>query len=343
MKKIHLLTGNNSILQEHLVELPCMPIPHGLPGTAPVPEFMQDDIVLYQISDSSLDFIKQCIEVNPLCSHVCATEKITETQRAFFLQNGIAAVIQTFAPDKIAAYIDTILSHSAKNMGKLLIYDDKKNHIGILSSITAHFGCEPVFVGTDSDFFDTLVSDDFHFMLINLGSSNLALNAFVKQCHACPAIKKVPLIAYKDPAEGVFINELLSGINRYASYILSPEELYSFLIDIFFRKELMPLIDNLNAKALFNQFANYCSDSFAQIYYKTKDNILSLPDILDVKNLSSIELAVNNINRSVVGASALNWMHIEPPEIKTSGDSKPYQSNIHMHLAPQDEKINTLS
>ena len=332
MKNVHLFTDNEAIFREALSGLPCIIIFHDYAGLSNISEFMHNDIIVYHISNSFLDSVKQCITSNPTCIHVCATEEITEKQKFFFLQNGIAYVIQTINPGNIASCIHTLLTGNENNLGKMLIYDDIENHIGILSSITEHFGCKPVFVNNTDDFFNKLTSEDFHFVLVNIGSTKLDINVFVNKCHAHTAIKKNPLIAYKDTANRLSINELMSGLNRYASYILSPEELYSFLINIFFRKELMPLIENLNSEVLFNRFANYSRDSFSQIYYKTKDNILNIPNILNTEKLLSTTDVLEKINKSIIGASVLNWMHVESPEVKTIIDENAYNSNMHMNF-----------
>ncbi|MDR3236971.1 MAG: hypothetical protein LBT84_00545, partial [Spirochaetia bacterium] len=89
MKKVYLFTGNDFILQERLIELSCVPVPHE-PGA--ISTFMPDDIAMYQVSDTSLDTVKEYFGANPACTHIFATEEITPLQREFFLQNGIADV-----------------------------------------------------------------------------------------------------------------------------------------------------------------------------------------------------------------------------------------------------------
>ena len=323
MKKVYLFTESDHIIKEGLTELDCRSLPNSLPSE--FPEFAPDDMIVYQISNDSLPILQGCLASNPMCEHIAATEKITPEQKEFFLQNGIACVIQTAEPKKMSAYIRTKVSAKPKNAGKMLIYDDKENTSSIIRTITSHFGYEAVFVNSTDDFFKFMTDNAYHFVLINLGCSGLDIAAFVRGCHSHPKIKASPLIAYKDTRDGLFVNELISGINRYISYILSPEELYSFLLDILFKKEFMPLIRRLNVESRFAEFSHFCDEPLSRIYYGVKGNILTLSDILDKKSAFSISSAITDIEESLIRISALNWLRLS--EEKTSIEKTGYLCN----------------
>ena len=195
----------------------------------------------------------------------------------------------------------------------MLIYDDQENTSSIIRTITSHFGYKTVFAGSTNSFFKSMMEGMYHFVFINLGCGGFDIAAFVRGCHSHPKIKASPLIAYKSAVDGLFINELISGINRYISYILTPEELYSFLLDTLFKKEFMPLIRQLNIESRFTKFSYFCNEPLSKIYYKakeTKGNILALPDILNKKSILSISSAMADIEKSLIKASALNWLCI---------------------------------
>ena len=304
MKKVHLFTENNHIIKERLAELDCRHLPFEFSGFAP------GDIIVHQISNESLRVLQERLTSNPMCEHIMTTEEITQEQKDFFLKNGIACVIQTTDPEKISDYIKVRVSAKHRDAGKMLIYDDKKNTSAIIRTITSHFGCETVFADSTDGFFKSMTEGAYHFILINLGCAGLDIPAFVRGCHSHPEIKASPLIAYKDTTDGMFINELISGINRYISYILSPEEMYSFLLDILFKKEFISLIRRLNIESHFAEFSHFCDKPLNRIYYEAKDHILSLQNILDKNSILSILSAMIDIEKSLIGVSALNWLRI---------------------------------
>ena len=323
MKRIYLFTGNDRIIKEYLARFDCRSLPDGLPSGSS--EFMPEDTIVYRVSNDSLPILQAWLEFSPMCKYIIVTEKITSEQKDFFLQNGIAYVVQTVDPEKISAYIKAMASVEPKNAGKMLVYDDRENVLSIVQTITSHFGYETVFVDSADNFFKSITENTYHFVFINLGCGDLDIAAFVRGCHSHPKIKASPLIAYKDTIDALFINELISGINRYISYILSPQELYSFLLDILFRKEFMPLIRRLNTESHFTEFSHFCEEPLGRIYYGAKDKILTFSDILSEKNIFSISSAVSDIEKSLIGVSALNWLRLS--EEKTSIEKTGYLCN----------------
>ena len=323
MKRIYLFTENNRIIGEYLTGFDCRSLPDGLPPKSS--EFTPEDTVVCQISNDSLPVLQACLKFNPMCEYIAATEKITLEQEDFFLQNGIAYVIQTTEPGKISAFIKAKASAKPKNAGKVLVYDDSKNISSIIRAITSHFGYETVFTNSTNDFFNSITENTYHFVFINLGCAGLDIAAFVRECHSHPKIKASPLIAYKNTIDALFINELISGINRYISYILSPRELYSFLLDILFRKEFMPLIRRLNTEAHFAESSHFCDEPLGRIYYGAKGKIFTFSNILSKENIFSISLALADIEKSLTGVSALNWLRLSGE--KTSIEKTGYLCN----------------
>ncbi|MCL1911039.1 MAG: hypothetical protein FWG13_02405 [Leptospirales bacterium] len=315
MGKLYLFTENNRVIGERLPEFDCR---HLLSES---PEFTPGDMAVYQISDDSLRLLRERLPLNPACEHIIATEKITPEQRDFFLQNGIARVIQTIEPEKISAYIKTKVSAEPESAGTMLVYDDKRNTSAIIRAITSHFGYETAFTDSTSGFFKSMTEGEYHFILINLGCEGLDIADFVRGCDSHPKIKTGPLIAYKDAGDGLLIHEITSGINRYISYILSPEELYGFLLDILFKKEFMPLIRQLNIESRFNEFSRFCDAPLKRIYYETKGNILALSNILNKDSILSVSSAMTRIEESLIRVSALDWLRFfeEKPSIEQAG------------------------
>lgn len=308
MKNIHLFTGNNAVLQELLVGLNCIPVPHELSDNGQPQAFEPFDIILYHVSDTSLKTAGQWIKINSACRQICITNEITPEQRNFFMKNGIAEVLCTSAPEQIIKYLDAVINYPETDKGSMLVFTAESSKKAMITAILFRFGYKAAFVNSCDAFFELIQNEEFHLFILDLSTDGLDLNAFVRSCHACKEIKKSPLITFRDMSDGIFINELTSGLNKFSSYVLSVEELLSFLVNILFRLELMPLIKHLNEISRFMQFSGWCGESVGKIYYTIKDNILNLPDILSDERLSEIFSAAGDISRSIAGVSAFNWI-----------------------------------
>lgn len=301
------------MLQELLVNLACVPIPHELAEAEQVAEFAADDIVLYHVSDTSLETAEQWIKRNGKCHQICITNEITNAQQVFFIKNGIANVLNTTVPKEIAAFIDGFLNKPEAGKGRMLALTNKENHQSLMRSTLEHFGYEAAFAGTTDEFFASIKNDakseGFNFYFIDLSSEELDVNAFVRGCSLTDEIRKAPLIAFKDFNGGLNIHDLTAGLNKYANYLLSIEELLSFLTDNLFRMELMHLVKQINEASYYSRFGSWSGDSIEQIYYSMKgNNILNSQHILSDEKLLKITEATTEINRSIARVSSLNWI-----------------------------------
>ncbi len=308
MKNIHLFTGNNELLQELLVNLDCIPVPHAFSVSESLHGLPEEDILLFHISDTSLEQVEKCIAKNPACACICISGELTEVQKEFLLRNGIACLLETASPYRIAEYIEAFLAAGKPSAGKILIYDDRKNQKRFFGTVLSLFGYEPVFTDSIKHFFDSLENDTFRFFLLNLSSDGFDLLNFLKKCYSASQFSTTPLIVYKDMSQGILAQEALSGLNRYTSCIYSPEEVYRLLLDLMFQKELIPFVMSLSDVTGAVRFSSWDKKSLEQIYYENRYTISELSGLAAGQDLEAAGFLLREINTSFLKASSLQWL-----------------------------------
>ncbi len=318
MTTIHHLTENDPEIKGCLACAGFEILSHGILSGAAAPSFSSGSLALFSLSGETLALISDSVRRNPQVIHVCLCADDIRKHRGFLFSHGIADLLDFPDPQSIGAYLRAIAAPAANQVRRrILIFDNREASSRMLSAIIPRFGCLPVIAATSGEFFGRMAEDESDLLLLNLNNKDFDLGDFIRRCHASGDIRKSPLIAYRDMRDGIFVNEIISGLNRYCSYILSPEELCGFLLDILSRKEMSLLVSELNENSLFKRF-EYCAEaSLGQIYLAEKKDILSLPGLTGEKTVSGIRDTARGIENLMIKISGLRWMRPEPSGEKT--------------------------
>jgi len=323
MKKIHLFTYNNEIYTSALIKQSIAPSGYSLPISG------RDAALLKQENLPEL----QVIEINEKqpwsrdieeiaerpVKTICLADKISDKMKQELLARGISDVLVSHDPARLTAYIRMLLEDKkASGSGKIIIYENSGPVKNILNNIITRFEYEPLFVDSLSTLFDNLKHPDLQFTLVNLDARGLQINDFIKRSYSRVEMKRIPMIAYRDMSCGIYVNEVISGLHRLTKFILTPEELYSFLVDILFRKDIVPRVDRVNNSISFDDMSCYSCDSLSQIYHSTREKIFTLENIIDEENLAGLLDSVNLISRSIIRIDGLKWLKKDPGKEKVN-------------------------
>jgi len=168
--------------------------------------------------------------------------------------------------------------------GTFVILNDDDAVKNVLMNIINRFKYRALFVGTVDDLFKAMADYGVRFMLINLGTKNIDLNGLVRKFYASQAAHNIPVLAYKDMREGLFVHELVGGLNRLTRYILSLDELYSLLVDMLFRREIIPLVSSLKSCLILRQMratmrrpSARCSSRVKEIFSTRRICLMTIP------------------------------------------------------------------
>jgi hypothetical protein len=322
MKRIFLSTSNSAPLESILAEKGFTPTAVSYPLTAEdvniienrgsrdesrylVAEFTEEIPEAFQNSIHSLHS-----DVYPLC--IC--ENPSEKTRSFLLSSGISDLFTSPDPERIVSFMENISSNTQPKKKRIAIINDTPSVKIFLTRLLVRFDIEPLFLSSIDLLFEVLEDTRLQMVLINLGTENLDLGKLIRSSYIDRQVKKIPVITFKDMNVGVFVHELISGLNRITKVILSAEELYGFLLDILYRKKIIPAVKELNGFVDLEKNRGYQDNSLMQIYNISGEDIFETENILSEKRISGIYRKLDELKRIMILSESLKWLKGIPEE-----------------------------
>jgi len=242
---------------------------------------------------------------------ICVTENLHPAAKNTLIRCGIADCLATTDSSAIASYIRILDQRENHKSGKFLILDDNTAHIKILSSIIKRFGYKTEFINSGSSLYEKCTESNIEMVLVNLGTAGLDLNSIIRQSYGNSDIKKNPLICYKCMNEGLFVHELISGLHKITKVILTPPELFNFLTDILFKKEIITIFAKLNKTLQFEEYKNYSTESISRIYYSIQENLCSQESLCGDDTIKNLLQLTKGINKTLSKVEGLRWLNNE--------------------------------
>ena len=240
---------------------------------------------------------------------IILAENLSDSTREALLHQGIVDLLTPGDPKRLALYIKTVeVSEENSGSHKIMIMESAPTIKRAFEGILPRFGHEPLFVHSTEALFDNLRQPGLELILFNLGIPNLDLNDFIRRSYGRSDMRSIPLIAYKDMDEGLYVNEVISGLNRLTKFILSPDELYSFLVELLFRREFMPIVLNLQSMVHLEDHLTFAKENLTQIYHNHRDELFSLPEILNSENMDALFASVRQQKKALIKAEGLRWL-----------------------------------
>ena len=250
-------------------------------------------------------------QIDGRCRTVCLIPAISGRIKSFLLEHGISDIVEGTDPNVLAAYLKS-LETVEKQGSKILILEDNLSVKRILENIITAFDYMPVFHLTGDEVLESLKLQSVQLILINLGLKNFDLNGFIRKSCMRMDLKKIPLIAYKNMKEGILVHEVISGLNRLTKFILDTEELYSFLLDVLFRKKTMELVDSISKNIEYQNNSIFARDPLSQIYFSQGGRLFELDEMLEKSRIVSLKSSIDRLMGLFVRAEGLLWLKKKP-------------------------------
>jgi len=140
---------------------------------------------------------------------------------------------------------------------------------------------------------------------------NLIIPELIKKSFLKNEMKRSPVIIYKDMKKGMFVHEFMSGLNRISKVILSHDELYSFLLDILFRKQTAVKIGKLNEYADYSSNPVYGKGNLSQIYFQNEKEVFSFDNIFDEKGFHDAIRQISSLKKMMLMSEGLRWLRLD--------------------------------
>ncbi|MBN1496299.1 MAG: hypothetical protein JXA07_05990 [Spirochaetes bacterium] len=253
-------------------------------------------------------------------SVVCLADAITKELKHRIIDCGIADVLVKCDAESLAALVPVIGHVRGGDAGMFVVLDDEAATREIVGSIVTRFNYHAVCIDTVDELFDGVIGPATRFILVNLGMRTLDLNGLVRKFYASVPARSVPVLAYKDMREGVFVHELVSGLNRLTRYILGTDELYGLLVDMLFRRELVPLVAQLNGESQGEENSAFGAETLNQVFYACEKRLFERTDLFGGDTLLSMARTLHELNLTLQRVESLKWLKtdIDPNGVSTA-------------------------
>ncbi len=242
---------------------------------------------------------------------LCTAESMNDEMKRSLLRCGICDVVRGCGPARIPAILEAIGEEGMGDAGTFVVFDDDTAVSSVVRRIVTRFNYRTAFVDSLDELFDEALRPGARFILVNLGARNLDLRGLVRRFHDSTAVRKVPVLAYKDMREGLFVHELVGGLNRLTRYILGLDELYGLLVDLLFRKEIVPLVAYISR--LTDLDVNLCYDegTVSQAFFLCEKKLFDRADFLLDDRLSGMAHTVSGLESALAKVESLKWLKVE--------------------------------
>lgn len=310
MNKVKLITSKNDVIIPVLME-------HGFMAeellfSSDIHLITKDIYTLLEIPELNADtaeriegIVKSLHETSGI---ICFCETITRDIKGFLLKNGLADCIEGSDPGRISRYIQLLSMPCMDAAGTFLILDDNSTHKKMLESIIKRFGYNINFISSIDELFEMTGDPENIMLLINMGTGKLDMNAVVRRSYNNTDIKKIPVIAFKSMEQGLFVHEIINGLNRLTKIILSPEELYCMLTDMLFKKEIMSYTSVYTGLIKYAGFFSYAEKSIQQIYYEIQQDPCGQDSLFGADRINSIIESAEKIRKSLIKIEGIKWL-----------------------------------
>ncbi len=275
----------------------------------------RNSFTVLEITDTLISDFKRTCELfrtlNSLNRLIIVTKKINKPLKQIMVSSGIADCLESVDPVRLREYIKYILQESDHSFGRILIFDDTTEYKNILKTVIERLDYSCDFIAKVEDLFLSIKKNQYKLILLNLGTKGTDINQIIRKSYTDNEIRKFPIIAYKNMDEGMFVHEFLNGLNKLTKIILSPEELFSAILDLLYKKRIMTLISGLNRSLKFEKYSNYSDETISQIYYEIHRDLCDQENLFTSDHLETIHTSINEIKKTVSRIDGLRWLKNE--------------------------------
>ncbi len=239
--------------------------------------------------------------------------------RAFLFQRGLPDLLPLEAASRAPEIVTAMDARPAAPRGSFALLESVAPRAALLRAVIERFGYEAVPCAGADELFSLIQNADFQGVLFSLGTPGLDLAAFIRKALAGGDARRVPFYPYKDMHEGLFVHEIISGLNRIARVIMSPAELLSHLANLLFRKELFTLTDRLNRTIEFTGNIQFVRESPARIYHTMGMDLFSMGNALSDEAHGPLCDIVSEVRSLLLKSEGLRWLGIDAVKKPTCG------------------------
>ena len=236
------------------------------------------------------------------------TERLDEVLKNNILSAGITDLLLRPDVSFIPVYFRCLERIPMHRDSSILLLDDNLNSTRILQSILKRYGHSITGINTLADLTLKISDPSIQLAIVNTGTNGLDLNALVRAYMANTDMRKIPFLAFRDMTGGISVHEITCGLNRVTRYILTPAEMYSFLSDFLFRRELAGPMERLVRDSTLEQIVPMARESLRQSYRAVESSLSRLSGLLDEPVQKRIFNDADGIRDLVIRSQGIRWL-----------------------------------
>ncbi len=314
MDQVILATCDNSLYRRDL-EAHGFSLGEYTPGLTPPPlkSTGPGPYIIAEIKGQNITALQDMKSAFPASEILCLVPSFEEKMRGPLIELGLSDLLKRWDPPGLASLVGAMAGRRGLPLrGRIAVLEESVSFLGILSSISSRFGFATENTPSINGLIDYLENNSVELVLVNIGCRGFDIAEFIKKAYANSAIKKYPLVAYKDLAEGLYVHEITSGLNRLTKSILSREELLNLLVTLLFRAETGPLINEINALHECEGLTGENGSTLRRLFYDAGTSLCECPEIfsenryaryLDVNRKLEYALTITDPLRWLIGPS----------------------------------------
>jgi len=247
--------------------------------------------------------------LDPKKEFIILADDLKKINKSTLLNSGISRVLICKESGILNFFNNCKKMVNRLDTGAFIIFDLHEPNRKIFSSILSPFNYKPIYCSDLNSFFNALTEKNIVFSILNLSTPELDLNEFIRQSYLNKDIKKIPLLAYRNQDEDIFIEEIASGISRITNYILKFDELLSFILEFISRKKISQCISQICEISQFNELHKYSKLPLPEIYYNFKESLFEPSNAFNNENLNSFNEYIESTKYFLSHIESFNWLN----------------------------------
>jgi len=312
MDQVILATRDNSlyrrVLEVHGLPLiehatPCERSPEGPKSAGP------GSYIIAEMAGSDIAPARDLRSACPGSDILCLAPVFEESMRGPLVDLGISDLLTRWDPAGLARLVGAMaVRRNLPLRGRIAVLEESASFRDILASIACRFGLTTEYASSIDELLEYLESNAVELILVNIGCRGFDMAEFVKKSYANSAIKKYPLIVYKDLAEGLYVHEITSGLNRLTKSILSREELLNMLVTLLFRVETDPLVREINALCGKEGRTGNNGSALRRLFYEAGTDLCDCEALFSEKRYTRYREVIGKLESAITITDPLRWL-----------------------------------
>lgn len=230
---------------------------------------------------------------------------------SLLMERGYPEYLDYMDVRRIHAYLKMTVSSGQSENRPVIVFDSDARSRSIISGICRVLDYGTCFPESQDDFVEMINRRETQIALFNLENSELDLRRMVMETFRGNRVCHLPMVAYRRMEEGLFIHDLTGGLNRLTKVILTPEELYGFLIDFLFRARYYPLVNRLIKNSRMDETFTGEMENLSTYYFTNEEQVFHLSHLANPESVEILLRTTRQIREMLIRVESLRWLRPE--------------------------------